>query len=82
MMPDTHTHTHTLHYTGTWRGLEVAVKRVIFQLLTGPQGDVSRRTALHEAAINAALHHCNIVATYSYDMKPLGGQQVGASCGV
>ena len=30
-------------YKGTWRGLEVAVKRIIFQLLRGPDGDASRQ---------------------------------------
>ncbi len=40
-------------YKGTWRGLEVAVKRIIFQLLAGPAGDATRQTAMREAAINA-----------------------------
>jgi serine/threonine protein kinase len=58
-------------YRGTWRGLEVAVKRILFQLMASPQGEVSRRKAMREAAINATLNHPNVVATYSWDMVPL-----------
>lgn len=58
---------------GTWRGLDVAIKRVIFQVLAGNSGDeMMRHTALREAAINATLDHPNIVPTYTYDMQPLG----------
>ncbi len=58
-------------YRGTWRGLEVAVKRILFQLMSSPQGEQSRRKAMREAAINATLNHPNVVATYSWDMLPL-----------
>jgi len=69
-------------YKGTWRGLEVAVKRIIFQLLSGPEGESSRRTALREAAFNATLHHPNIVTTYTYDMQPLGESTKSTGRGV
>jgi len=60
-------------YRGTWRGLEVAIKRVLFQVMTNAGEERDRRQALREAAINATLDHANIVPTYTYDMQPLGG---------
>lgn len=56
---------------GTWRGLDVAIKRVIFQVLGDPVADARRKTALREAAINGTMHHPNIVTTYAHDMQPL-----------
>eukprot|EP00955_Chlamydomonas_euryale_P106947 365736-Chlamydomonas_euryale.AAC.15 len=52
-------------YRGTWRGLEVAIKRVLFQVMTNAGEERDRRQALREAAINATLDHANIVPTYT-----------------
>ncbi|KAG1672192.1 hypothetical protein FOA52_002892 [Chlamydomonas sp. UWO 241] len=57
-------------YSGVWRGLDVAIKRIIFQMLDGDD-EAERQMALREAAINATLNHVNIVATYTYDVQPL-----------
>jgi serine/threonine protein kinase len=64
-------------YEATWRGLHVAVKRMVFSLLTQDDGcsDAAARTRakiLREAALNQSLSHPNIVATYSHDMRQLG----------
>ncbi len=64
-----------MHAQGTWRGLEVAIKRVIFQVLTCMGDEANRMKALREAAINSTLNHPNIVSTYTHDMQPLGGTQ-------
>lgn len=47
------------------------MKRLLVQSLEGPRGEASRSQAVREASINAGLDHPNIVATYSYDMKPM-----------
>ncbi len=70
-----HVVSYLMHAQGTWRGLEVAIKRVIFQVLTCMGNEVSRMKALREAAINSTLNHPNIVSTYTHDMQPLGGAQ-------
>ena len=62
-------------YKGTWRGLEVAIKRVIFQVMADAKSEANRKTALREAAINSTLDHPNIVTTYTYDMQPLGDEK-------
>lgn len=50
---------------GEWRGLEVAIKTVLFQ-----SGDGDNQTALvaSEAAIASNLVHHNIVSTYSHEI--------------
>jgi serine/threonine protein kinase len=55
----------TLRCPGQWRGLEVAIKTIIFQV-----GQASDQTATvaAEAAIASNLQHANIVATYSHDI--------------
>ncbi|KXZ43669.1 hypothetical protein GPECTOR_83g281 [Gonium pectorale] len=64
-------------YRGTWRGLPVAIKNVLFQhhpRLGGGGGsgpDPRAARALAEAAISASLSHPNIVATYTYMLQPL-----------
>uniref|UniRef100_A0A7R9Z8R5 Protein kinase domain-containing protein n=1 Tax=Chlamydomonas euryale TaxID=1486919 RepID=A0A7R9Z8R5_9CHLO len=64
-------------YKGVWRGLDVAIKRIIFQMMEG--GDESeRQMALREAAINSTLNHTNIVATYTYDVQPLAKNAASA----
>ena len=56
---------------GEWRGLRVAVKRVLLQALAGEEGEEARAAVLREAHINASLDHPNIVATYACDLLPL-----------
>ena len=50
---------------GLWRGLEVAIKTVLFQ---SGQGSSQTRLVASEAAIASNLDHSNIVATYSHDI--------------
>ena len=70
-------------YKGTWRGLEVAIKRVIFQMTTADaMAERSRRLAIREAAINSTLNHPNVVSTYHYDMQPLGSDPRSAGRGI
>lgn len=54
-------------YRGTWQGLPVAVKTVLFSTAS-----INRRLALQEAALSKSISHPNIVATYAVDAKPLG----------
>ncbi|GLI58764.1 hypothetical protein VaNZ11_000344 [Volvox africanus] len=57
---------HGTVYRGTWRGLPVAVKSMVFS------NDSSARQqsrVLMEAAISANLAHTNIVTTYSYELR-------------
>ncbi|GAX77869.1 hypothetical protein CEUSTIGMA_g5311.t1 [Chlamydomonas eustigma] len=58
-------------YKGTWRGLEVAIKRVIFQVLEGEEGEERRLATLQEAVINESVHHPNLISTYCTEMLPL-----------
>ena len=67
---------------GTWRGLEVAIKRVILQVLGEAGSQEKLRTALREAAINSALNHPNVVSTYTYNMQRMGEMQVGLDAAV
>lgn len=52
---------------GTWQGLAVAVKTILFQ-----ESSYSRRVALQEAALSKSISHPNIVATYAVDARPIG----------
>ena len=61
-------------YQGTWHGLEVAIKRVILQVLADSASQAKLRTALREAAINSTLDHPNIVSTYTYNMQRIMGE--------
>ncbi|EFJ50908.1 hypothetical protein VOLCADRAFT_116621, partial [Volvox carteri f. nagariensis] len=57
---------HGTVYRGTWRGLPVAVKSMVFN------SDSSARQqgrVLMEAAISSNLAHPNIVTTYSYELR-------------
>ncbi|KAG2445595.1 hypothetical protein HXX76_000207 [Chlamydomonas incerta] len=57
---------HGTVYRGTWRGLEVAVKSMIF----GPDNSSRhQQRPLMEAAISSNLVHPNIVTTYSYELR-------------
>ena len=52
-------------FRGTWRGIEVAVKRLV--LPTNMSGaERNERMAIMEAAISSTLLHPNIVRTYTY----------------
>ena len=64
---------------GTWRGLEVAIKRVILQVLDDAGSQEKLTTALREAAINSTLNHPNVVSTYTYNMQRMGEEQVSLS---
>ncbi|KXZ56493.1 hypothetical protein GPECTOR_1g441 [Gonium pectorale] len=61
-------------YLGVWRGLAVAAKvLVVHDTLLGAEGRARQRAVL-EAAVGASLDHPNVVATYAYDVRPLGEQ--------
>ena len=55
-------------YRGRWRNLDVAVKTVLF---TNKQGlkDAPEQRAITEAAVCSSVVHCNVVATYHYDIR-------------
>ncbi|PNH04398.1 Raf serine/threonine-protein kinase phl [Tetrabaena socialis] len=53
-------------YKGTWQGLPVAVKTVVFAASAA-----HRRRALQEAALCQSITHPNIVATYTSDVEPI-----------
>lgn len=50
---------------GEWRGLEVAIKTVIFQ---SDESDNTMSRLASEAAIASNLSHTNVVAMYSHDI--------------
>ncbi|GLC33295.1 hypothetical protein PLESTB_000349600 [Pleodorina starrii] len=57
-------------YRGLWRSTEVAIKTMI--LPTNMSGKEKReKMAVMEAAISSSLAHPNVVATYTYQIKPL-----------
>ncbi|KAG2488947.1 hypothetical protein HYH03_012566 [Edaphochlamys debaryana] len=51
-------------YKGTWQGLPVAVKTVVFSA-----SQERRRRALQEAALCQSISHPNIIATYTSDCQ-------------
>ncbi|KAG2488950.1 hypothetical protein HYH03_012569 [Edaphochlamys debaryana] len=55
-------------YKGTWQGLPVAVKTVVFSA-----SQERRRRALQEAALCQSISHPNIIATYACELQPIGG---------
>ena len=55
-------------YRGSWRGLEVAVKMVLFSNQQGGANAPEKR-AVMEAAVSSSVVHPNVVATYHYDIK-------------
>ncbi|PNH00436.1 putative serine/threonine-protein kinase, partial [Tetrabaena socialis] len=57
---------HGTVYRGTWRGLEVAVKSMIFNSDSSAR---QQQRPLLEAAISSNLAHTNIVTTYSYELR-------------
>ena len=56
-------HCKRLARAGAWRGLEVAIKTVVF-----PGADEQMAQVASEAAIASNLSHRNVVATYSHDI--------------
>jgi hypothetical protein len=64
---------------GKWRGLEVAIKTVLFQ--SGDRDSIAHRIA-SEAAIASNLTHENVVATYAHDVRAVAdGGAAGAGPG-
>ncbi|KAJ9519979.1 hypothetical protein QJQ45_014707 [Haematococcus lacustris] len=69
-------------YRGKWRGLEVAVKTVLFtdhakdSKVRGQRGAPQQRAIL-EAAVCTSVTHNNVVATYHYDITAVnkGGRE-------
>ncbi|GAX77870.1 hypothetical protein CEUSTIGMA_g5312.t1 [Chlamydomonas eustigma] len=59
-------------YKGHWRGIPVAIKRVIFQVMADEKGEKRRLATMQEAALNETLVHPNLVLTYASEMQPLG----------
>eukprot|EP00803_Ostreobium_quekettii_P010200 evm.model.scf_1470.2 EVM.evm.TU.scf_1470.2 scf_1470:13217-18807(-) len=57
-------------YKGTWKGVPVAIKTVVFQDLEDMVSRQRQRAVL-EAAISSSVAHRNIVQTYSYSFKRL-----------
>ncbi|KAG2493133.1 hypothetical protein HYH03_008558 [Edaphochlamys debaryana] len=62
-------------YKGTWQGLSVAVKTVVFSANAD-----NRRRALQEAALCKSINHPNVIATYASDLQPIG-ELTGVSAG-
>ena len=62
---------------GQWRGLDVAIKTVLFD--SGPEAAELSKVA-SEAAIASNLHHDNVVITYAHDIckveSPLHGNEL------
>ncbi|KAJ9519779.1 hypothetical protein QJQ45_013453 [Haematococcus lacustris] len=59
-------------YRGSWRGMPVAVKRLLFSGLADQLDfTAQRQQVLMEAELNAGLAHPNLVATYAYRFAPV-----------
>ncbi|KAG2434728.1 hypothetical protein HXX76_007618 [Chlamydomonas incerta] len=54
-------------YKGTWQGLSVAIKTVVFSA-----SQESRKHALKEAALCQSISHPNVIATYASELQPIG----------
>ncbi|KXZ50660.1 hypothetical protein GPECTOR_15g344 [Gonium pectorale] len=65
-------------YLGMWRGLSVAVKTLVVPDVSAAEGRAHQRAAL-EAAISMSMGHPNVVATYTYQLKPLVHEQQAAA---
>ncbi|PNH06394.1 Proline-rich receptor-like protein kinase PERK3 [Tetrabaena socialis] len=74
-------------YHGRWRGVEVAVKSLLFQhfehssldavdVVPG-RGEAPWARALREAAISTSLNHPHVVHTYNYQLTPLMADEDG-----
>ncbi|KAL6747847.1 hypothetical protein V8C86DRAFT_2896405 [Haematococcus lacustris] len=58
-------------YRGTWRGLTVAVKTVLFSEREDGDTKLPHERAIMEAAVCTSVAHRNVVSTYHYDIKPV-----------
>ncbi|KXZ47126.1 hypothetical protein GPECTOR_38g364 [Gonium pectorale] len=67
-------------YTGRWRSLPVAVKTMVVTDVEGGKEGRRRQQAVLEAAISLSMAHENLVATYTYMLKPLVQQPSDTSC--
>lgn len=60
-------------YRASWRGLPVALKTVVFEVLDrdqhglAPGGDMRHEQAVHETAVATSLNHPNVVRAASHD---------------
>eukprot|EP00803_Ostreobium_quekettii_P002489 evm.model.scf_1485.2 EVM.evm.TU.scf_1485.2 scf_1485:17352-19850(-) len=54
-------------YRGTWKGVAVAIKTVVFR----DDHNKQRQRAIHEVAISTGVVHENVVQTYTYYIKRL-----------
>ncbi|KXZ47118.1 hypothetical protein GPECTOR_38g356 [Gonium pectorale] len=67
-------------YAGRWRSLPVAVKTIVVTDMEGGNQGRQRQQAVLEAAISLSMAHENLVATYTYMLKPLVQQPGDTSC--
>ncbi|PNH09439.1 Tyrosine-protein kinase transforming protein Src [Tetrabaena socialis] len=58
-------------YGGTWRGVPVAIKMLVVPGSGGDKDIRARQRVALEAAISLSMSHPNVVATYTYEIKPL-----------
>ncbi|GMH38812.1 hypothetical protein BSKO_06710 [Bryopsis sp. KO-2023] len=59
-------------FKGTWKGLPVAIKTVLFRDKGDQTENKERSRAVFEAAISSSVAHPNIVQTYAFSFKRLG----------
>ncbi|KAG1662464.1 hypothetical protein FOA52_009672 [Chlamydomonas sp. UWO 241] len=64
-------------YRGTWRGVEVAVKMMLFPLSMGG-AEKREKMLIMETAISSALAHPNIVQTYTYNIDQMRENEAGS----
>ncbi|KXZ47120.1 hypothetical protein GPECTOR_38g358 [Gonium pectorale] len=68
-------------YAGRWRSLPVAVKMLVVRDALAEAEGWQRQQAVLEAAISLSMAHENLVATYTYMLKPLVQQPPSAEDG-
>ena len=60
---------HGTVFKGRWKGMEVAVKTVMFPFEYGSDKGSARQRAVLEAGVSCSVVHPNIVTTYHWDIK-------------
>jgi hypothetical protein len=60
---------HGTVFKGRWRGMDVAVKTVMFPYEHGSDRGNARQRAILEAGVSCSVVHPNIVTTYHWDVK-------------